>query len=374
MLRETIKIIKKGKYIFYPNEWKGIINTKVDKYTRNRQELRGLKRVHNSDIVGKTGFINLSKINKIHNPPSKYKSDVAVVFLVDSEFLNAFVTLLYTLIQTNSFTNLPKVVITIDEKIRDNDFVRSMIDEVIYYKLEDLPDIKSMKAYGRQSYFKRNNINNITFLKLLVFRYHGYKQHIFLDCDMLCINNADGLLKYFDDTDLAAAPVVSVYTFYKQGTPQEEMNFNYYNPNSGYLLPKDEMDAAYQKVFYESPIKQMNSGVLLINERMIGEHVYKLLVKLGQISEYYGDQDLLYRFVNLLEDIKYKSIPVAYNVNRPAYDYLGKKIFDRDKHKLIFHHYSGRKPWDDRYRKEHTWVDEYWLSEFTRAKEFFLLK
>jgi lipopolysaccharide biosynthesis glycosyltransferase len=107
---------------------------------------------------------------------------------------------------------------------------------------------------------------------------------------------------------------------------------------------------------------------------MIGEHVYKLLVKLGQISEYYGDQDLLYRFVNLLEDIKYKSIPVAYNVNRPAYDYLGKKIFDRDKHKLIFHHYSGRKPWDDRYRKEHTWVDEYWLSEFTRAKEFFLLK
>ena len=99
------------------------------------------------------------------------------------------------------------------------------------------------------------------------------------------------------------------------------------------------------------------------------------MIKLWQVSSFQGNQILIYRFTQLVEDFNYKCIPVWYNVNRPTYDYLGKEIYERDKHKIVFHHYSGgHKPWEKENTHEHTWVDEYWINQYNMAKDYFGIK
>jgi lipopolysaccharide biosynthesis glycosyltransferase len=375
--------LKKHKFFKLVNDFRNVIRYEVKRIANERKksaELQMLKSKVNYDIVGNEGKLSLAKINNIFVKNNKdFKDETALIFLVDHSYLKPFTTLMYTLHRTNSFNNVPKVVLTIDNTIVDNRIVHELSDEVFLFKLEDLHEIKMMNDHKHNPYFRKSYINNVTFLKLLAFKFLGYRRHIFLDCDMLCVNNADELLQVVKEADLAGAPTVSLDIYYKAGTPSEFMDVNYYNVECPHLLPLDQMDRNYVNLFKKIgsssnyiPRQQMNSGVLLINEAMINDTMYSLLAILGQISKFPGDQNLIYRMTQLIEDINYRCLPVWYNVNRPTYDYLGREIYERDMQNIIFHHYSGgNKPWQNEFKYGKTWVDLYWLNEYDKALKYF---
>ena len=284
-------------------------------------------------------------------------SDKAVIFLVDSRLIDKFTCFHYTLEETQSFKNIDKIVITIDKKVKESDVISKLVDNVIYYDLDNYENLKKMKGNHIYTHFQRSFINNITYLKLLSFKDLGYKQHLFLDCDMLCLKNLDNIFDYGVGVDLAAAPTIP-NSFYENNSIEDSAYFN--------EVRDSFLDYASRSEYNSS----INSGVMLIGNRLLGEQIFESLAKLGQVSSFKSDQELIYRFLQLHDKTTFKYLPLWFNITRPTYDYFGKEVFLKDKSNISILHFSGKKPWQ-KDPKEYTHIDKYWYKTYESAKKYY---
>ena len=347
--------------------------TFIAEYYRNKQKKKKYQKQINAlcalyegkEILGDSGLISLSKLKQKSGQCDNQTEEqsVCLMFLLDNSFLEAFKTLIYSLHKEESLIELPIVIITNDCKVLANDFVKSVAADIHYLTEDDLSVFAGMSNEKVSKKYRINYAPKYTFLKFFVFKNYGYKNHIFLDCDLLCLNSATQLLSFCGEVDFAITP----------NRDRRKLR-EFFNHNGSIISPNDAIKE-YENYLLKSnySLNEVNSGVMVIGERFIGDEIFNALVTLAKIEPYSKEQDVTNNLLYFFEDLKWKYLHPRYNVLKTLLDLIDETTFKRDRDEMVFIHYlTTNKPWlKDPEAEELGWLDSLWWDYYNEAEEFF---
>ncbi len=251
-----------------------------------------------------------------------------LVFFVDEAYLPGLKVLLFSMKKVNTLQGIPIVCYSDEESTLDHPFIRGIATERIFMSPGDIRPYEEIlpEATATPKSYR-------TFLKLRLFQGFGYDSQLFLDTDLLCLSNADDLLKWDEKHDVVAVPVIP-------STKLRENKNNLYPPGSALEFRKTHFDVKRKKI--KGPI---NTGVMAMFNKAVTGEVFDDLMQLARKEPFRHDQDCFNHYVKTVGNVRLKRLPAWFNVTKPAYQVFGEEQFKRDRPQIRFHHYTFRKPW-----------------------------
>lgn len=249
---------------------------------------------------------------------------------VDTVYLPGFKVLVESLKKHSPMlSQLPLVVysdelqVIKDPEVKERSALQYLIPEE---DIELLKEVPSAGARTAKSYR--------TFMKFIAFKDFGFIHHIFLDSDLLCMNTADRIIPLSETADYTAARAI----------PIQELR----NEKKKLLPPGSGLEFKHRWFGEKSPKRAyFNSGVSVIGPRLIGSSFYREIIEYAKKQPFNHDQDCLNHFFKQNREFKINMLPQWFNVTKPSYQVFGEEEFNKDQDKIIFHHYTGKKPWED---------------------------
>ncbi len=256
---------------------------------------------------------------------------IALATITDENFLKGTVVLLYSFLQKNSWFKGDIIIIS-DSLLSEHK-----------KQLSTFPNVK-FKSIGSEllkrlemlcTYYPNYKAIHRRFFSLEAFDLSEYNKVLYLDSDILCCASAKDFF-YQKEYPLIAAP-----------------DFQYYLNNGrkkDTFIPVEQVNKEDSNIFK----KVFNSGVMLINNRLLEKHTYTGLLKLLNPIFYinlqtsHTDQFLLNHF---FED-KVNCSDYRYNFLLHAREAIELKE-KPDLEQLVFIHYSKKnKPWINNGKKD----------------------
>jgi|GEM_PF-1389542 lipopolysaccharide biosynthesis glycosyltransferase len=270
------------------------------------------------------------------------QSSTALYFVVNADFLVPLRVLIYSLLKTGSFLDLPIVIFTDEQAVADDHFVQRIATKIVLVTKEQKDSLNVIKRGKIPPRFRREDLPKYTFIKWMMFDDIGYKSALFLDADIICLQNANSLLDYLGQADLMVGP-------------QFKDVIRYENEEARIRRSRDE---AYEMLInmlegrFDSFHQNLNSGVMLMSERMLKREFRQELISFAQeIGAMPNEQRYLTE--------KFASgshqrvlIPSKYNFHEMflyAVDPLAQ--FDLLSRICLLHYAGPEKPWNRRIRR-----------------------
>ncbi len=264
-------------------------------------------------------------------------NSACLVFHCDESYIEGLKVLLYTLKRSPRLSKLPKVIIT-DSILVANEF--SSVSDVAIHVLSEVQldaldniELSFDRPLPRVLENKTRFITNRrkTFQKLYAFSDFGFERNIFLDSDLINLNNADQLLDECGKEDFYAAPALLKSMIFEA---------------SGELKSSDDLNDFHKSHFNNHMVRpNFNSGVFVANKTLIGAASVQRIISTAQSGCFTGDQPILNKY---LADGGYSfgSLLPWFNVERPFYAAFGEDQYNRDLSSIRFLHFTGqKKPW-----------------------------
>lgn len=260
--------------------------------------------------------------------------NACLVFCIDDRFLDGFKVLAFSLAKFGNVWDLPKIVITDSEIVKNDPFIQKnatvvdlpswLLQEIDHFPLSFDRPLPNVPA-NREAFIKRQRN---TFSKLFAIENFGYDKNIFIDSDMLCIGDLTYLRDSSNDADFYAAPALLKHHIHK--------------PDGGYV-EKEQLINNHLNVVDNSI--RFNSGIFVSNKNVLGQEKIKELIKIGQTGPHTGDQPIYNKFISS-GHFTYRNLFPWYNVERPYFFALGKDGFLEIQSKIKIIHFTGMiKPW-----------------------------
>jgi lipopolysaccharide biosynthesis glycosyltransferase len=297
---------------------------------------------------------------------SKWKErKSAVLFLFDANYLVPFQVFIKTLehaVATRKDVDL--VVLTDDPKVYGDSFVNKIADRIIMLSDDDLKKISQTQGTAVHPSTKHTKYNKYTFLKFLVFNDFGYKEHIFLDVDMLCLDpnfEFDELL--YEKIDFSAAPTIGHRHLGLSDILYSNGGYAYYDKEVRDKVMNTCLHLASAK---KSIQRKINSGVMYIGGRLIGSNASSCLINEATRSAYPFEQDVIRIVIRETYGLRWKSMSIWYNfVSLPSY-VMGEENFSILQKNIKFLHYDGMKPWKDK-KENADWFQKLWWEAYDKT-------
>ncbi|MGJ3241551.1 MAG: hypothetical protein ACFE0O_01135 [Opitutales bacterium] len=283
-----------------------------------------------------------------------------ILCFVDKTYIKGLIALMYSLDATKSFRGLPRIGLTDQPAVLEDRRVVSLLDEVRLIDRKTVGQIKKIR--GDRA---RTPKSYRTFFKLLAFRDYGFGRNLFLDTDLLVLNNVDFLLTTPNPGILAARTIPTKPLF-----------------DDRRRLKSQDPDHPIRKAMYADQWAAdggpINSGVMVVGESL-QQGLDRELMAIGRERGFAHDQALLNHFLTKNPSLVAR-LPQGYNVTKPSYQVFGPDAFDQDvaAGRLRIHHYTNRKPWmipkDAPLVRGDTnakFLNRHWLNAYRAALEHF---
>jgi lipopolysaccharide biosynthesis glycosyltransferase len=258
----------------------------------------------------------------------------ALAFVFDRKFLEPFKVLLFSLARTGSFTQLPVLVFTQDGLVANDDVVKTVADEVVFIKDEDISKFSVISRKKIPDQYKLDWIPKYTFLKWLIFDDYDLQQLVFIDADIVCLNKADGILDTPPGAGLIGCPRFMESLFSDESGSRLSERQIYGNLKN---MARGEFDEKHVR---------LNSGVLLLRDNVLSSHFREDLLAFASRREHVNEQSYITSFFKNSKEYKMKLISSKYNFGAGSLSYLPVHLQIQVLREVVFLHFPGpRKPW-----------------------------
>jgi lipopolysaccharide biosynthesis glycosyltransferase len=258
---------------------------------------------------------------------------VALAFVLNFGFLDAFKVFIYSLISSETFMNTPIVVISDEKKVFEDNVIDAVSDEKIFLNEENIAELSLIPRDRIPDKYKRQDVPKYTFLKWNIFSKSRFSRIIFLDCDMLCLKNANALLS-LTGADLTAAPQF-------QKVLRLDENDRKVGPDQMY-----HRLAAMLAGEFDENHRRINSGVMILGENLVSGSFKERLIRFAEQNNYINEQSYLTAFFARNKEFSIQLLPSSFNFQE---NYLGMVGIPHQidfLSKIYFLHYAGiNKPW-----------------------------
>lgn len=269
--------------------------------------------------------------NEIASP----SRSTGLFFVVDKDFLPGLRTFAYSMMSTGSFLGTPVHIITTQADVANDPFVKALADSVRIPTQRELEPFRAIPTEQVKEHVRHDDVPKYSFLKWLCFEDYGYEQNIYLDVDLLCLQNINTLATELGDADLAVAGrwPQTLFEDNRERRSQAETDANILSFGQG----RGE----------EWPW-QPNSGVLVLGKRMMQPEVVEGLFRVRDRSRMGFDQGPLGEWLKQNPDITVRRLAESLNVNQGHIPLLSAlKQIEALSHVKILH-YISVKPWEQK--------------------------
>nr|MCV4208673.1 hypothetical protein [Roseomonas sp. SXEYE001] len=283
-----------------------------------------------------------------------------LVFLLDRAYLKGFAALLSSLSKTASLAGMPIVVISDDQSVLDEEFVRNVSEVRRLIPTDYLERYRGLPNDHIPEKQRCEVAPKYTWLKFFLFRDFGYDHNIYFDSDMLAFSSLDEFFTNLEGVvfDFAAAPNIprdlwekvkdselfssQLAAFLQARRPFRAQNFADYSVN-------------------------FNSGFSIIGKNLMNDDFVGILFKRAAEGKTQYEQRLTY-FALQECGAKFCELPMWINLTRPIYD-LGRQFgIELVEKKTLVHHYIFDKPWAVSASSVARHSDRRWWEEYHAAK------
>jgi Protein of unknown function (DUF579). len=297
----------------------------------------------------------------LKEPESHWKTrKSAVLFLFEANFITPFRVFLKSLEHAVAARgDIDLVVLTDDRRVQEDPFVNQFVDKVILLSDKDLEKTSQTQGAAVSPDLKHDRYNKYTFVKFLAFSDFGYKEHLFFDVDMLCLDPTFRFQElFFSKTDFSAAPTC--------GSERLRINKGKYD-----VFSQSERDEAMQNCLLlaqtpKSVLNSINSGVMYIGSRLICSNATSRLIYEATRTAYTYEQNVTGRVIGETEGFRWKSMSVMYNLEGlPSY-VMGENNFESIRNHIKLIHFNLDKPWHVP-REQADWFQLLWWKAYDIA-------
>ena len=290
----------------------------------------------------------------------------AIIFILDSNYLLPFKVLAFTLRDALRERSEDIIILSDDPLVAEDPIIETVGAKVVTLSYEDIERLKEVNSRLIQPGYKTHSLSAYWLLKFYAFKDMGYQYHIFLDADMLCLNSAFRFDRLKFHADLAAARTVGpIRLGLTKKTDFRSLTF----------AQKLSVIEATRKLFDNQSKKEhpnINSGVLYIGSRMIGDHVVDSLVTMATEEAFHYDQDVVHAYLLRNPNLSFEPLPISLNFpTLPAYC-VGEDLFrEHFLERISILHYNRKpKPW--RVGRNHDFLVEFWWQQWDMAQDWII--
>ena len=274
----------------------------------------------------------------------------AIVFLLNADFLPGLRVFAYSAKAAFKAADEDVLVITDDENVRQDEFVRYLADRIIFIGDEDKGAFSGVKYDKVHKSIKRDDIAAYWFLKFTMFRNFGYDYHIFVDTDLVCLRDDFRFSDIPARYDFIAGPTV--------GPVALQISSWKDRPTDDAKL--DDVERRIRRIAKSNYklSRSINSGVVRISRGLLGDGIVNGLIALASSKSFRMEQEVVQEYVQGC-GASFKSLPIWFNFPVLPAVVLGEQRFSRIAPMVRILHYNRRpKPWQS---NDPDYLDKRWL-------------
>lgn len=197
-------------------------------------------------------------------PPQPPAEAVTLAFAFDSGYLEAFKVMVASLVASGSFVDMPVAVYTDDETVAADPVVRACADRVVLAEGPRKETIERLAKNSVQRGKSRSDWNRGTFLKWMIFEEHASEAVLFLDVDMVCLDNLHDILGMHPDRTFVCV---------NQFKPELRRS------TDGEKLPAEQqfqnLLASLEGTVPRTMATRVNSGVMLVRKPALSQSFFE---------------------------------------------------------------------------------------------------
>lgn len=262
------------------------------------------------------------------------REGTAIIYVINSPYVRPLRVLHHSLLENSSLAECDVVIITDDPLVADDPFIKKIatkIELITHLQLDDFAHIRGDRIDAKLA---TSFAPKYTFLKLLMFNERGYRRHIFIDADMLCVNTVDEAL-LCQDVDVKAVFEYGKHTF---PSPREALEIPSYSRS-------DSLDYIRRHSGHRvQPIAPINSGFLVLQGKGISDTHFEKALRLASTKAFPNEQSLTMEIIRS-QGLSFMRLPIWYNCRRRVFSSLGESYFEEVSSQVKLLHYTPGKPW-----------------------------
>lgn len=211
-------------------------------------------------------------------PSQPDPQSATLAFAFDSSYLEPFKVMAASIVASGSFLDAPVAIYTDDATVLSDPIVQRCADRTVLlagHKKEILYRLAE-KNVKRTS---RHHWNRGTFLKWMIFEEHSTDALLFLDVDMICLENLHDLLVCCENRDFVCA--------------------NQFKPSLRFDANGERLDPAKQSENLHASLTgnvppdmrtRVNSGMMLVRKSMLNDGFFKEITSFASRHRFQNEQ------------------------------------------------------------------------------------
>ncbi|WP_374275767.1 glycosyltransferase [Brevundimonas sp.] len=267
----------------------------------------------------------------------------ALIFVLNSAFLRPFHVLVYSLARVRTLTKYPIIVISEDAAVFRDPLVRAVTDHSVLAGPEQIAEFANISPERVREDLRKGWIAKYTFLKWLVFQDYGFDRHIYIDADIVALNDCEHLAA-LSEHDLYGAPV------FKRDLIIDE---------TGARRPVVEREQRMSAFLADGNERSLNSGVMVINRRAMEPEFRAGLIATAESKSYTVEQAVVRDFIRRSDRYSMGVLSSYDNFNHGFLASLSAPTQLKHLDRVRLLHYVGadKKPWNAAYMDDPTRIE-----------------
>lgn len=293
--------------------------------------------------------------------PEAHQSEpgVALVFVVNRDFLPGLKILLYSMAKQQTLLDLPILFLSEDQELSEDEFVATAGDIFHHVTDEDIGSFQGISSARVPDRVRLDWIPKYTFLKWMIYDDYGFERLIWLDADILCLGPIDEIAQ-MGDADLYAAPKFPRKLLHTNNSSDAKP----LRPASSRRRIRDHLEGGYQS------LRSLNSGVLVANKRLLTGTFRDSLIRWAEAKEVPTEQMVLMNVLEESDDLVRGYLAPTFNFSHTYLPWLNTPELEQFETDIRLLHYVGArsKPWEKRGRMLEVESYRLWHEYLTEAE------
>lgn len=286
-------------------------------------------------------------------------NETALIFVINQKYLRPIKVLFYSLMKQNSLQGCDIIIVTDDRIVERDRFLRRIAKTIEFYDEASLSVFSTIIGDKIPEKSRVAFAPKYTFFKFVGFKPRGYKRHVVIDADMLCLHPLD--------EEMLALPYSAKAMFEVKGPRfpiREEPVTNRRYSEKAAIAYLEQRSLAVPN---PARIEKVNSGFVVLQDDAISDVVFERAITIASTDAFGQEQAATTKVLESLES--FLRLPMWYNTRRRVFESLGQGLYEAYADRMFLLHFTPGKPWI-RAKADHDYLDRIWWDVADEGQEW----